>query len=174
MNKIVIGVVAVVVLALGVLLPVGERTVVERVVTEDLGSWRASQMQYGLENHIHLNVDTDYTLSHDESGSIIFASSTFGTTTLPAVRDGLKYTFQVDAAIATGNWVIDSREGDNIDGTLMVAGAVVDCRGEDQINFVTDGEQIGDYVTLRSNGVQWMLEDSGVLTSAKMTCTDPN
>ncbi len=127
----------------------------------------------GLKNQIALTVDTDYTLSHYESGSVIYASTTFGTTTLPQVRAGLEYTFQVNQAIATGNWIIDSYEGDNIEGTLIVAGAVVDCRGEDQINFVTDGEAVGDYVTLRSDGTSWLIDDSGVLTSAKMTCTDP-
>lgn len=45
-NKIVLGAVALVVLALGVFLPVGERTVVERV-TENLGAVNSPDLQIG-------------------------------------------------------------------------------------------------------------------------------
>lgn len=128
----------------------------------------------GEQRVITLDVDTDYTLTHAESGSVIVASTTNGTTTLPAVREGVWYVFQVGQAIATGNWIIDSAEGDNIEGSLIVAGAVVDCDAEDQINFVTDGENLGDYVVVRGVGSKWLIEDSGALTSAKLTCTDPS
>jgi hypothetical protein len=80
----------------------------------------------------------------------------------------------VKAAFATTNYVIDSAEGDNIEGTLIVAGAVVDCNAVDQIDFVNDGENLGDYVEIRSDGTKWFIGDSGVLTGSKMTCTDPS
>lgn len=115
------------------------------------------------------------TLRAVDSGTNYFLSASGTTIVLPAVgNEGTTYTFTVGGALDTANVVIDSLEGDNIDGTLIVAGAVVDCRGEDQINFVTDGEAVGDYVELLSNGTQWVLVDSGVLTTAKMTCTDPS
>lgn len=131
----------------------------------------------GLENNISLaptNVANTYTLSHFESGSTIYASATGTTTTLPAAREGLVYRFVVGGALDTSNWVIDSAEGDNIEGSLIVAGAVVDCDAEDQLNFVIDGENLGDYVELRSNGSKWYITQSNVLTSAKLTCTDPS
>lgn len=129
----------------------------------------------GLENTVQLPIDVaNNTLIPNQSGSIIYSSASSSTTTLPAAREGLWYKFQVNQAIQTGNWIIDSAEGDNIEGTLIVAGAVVDCAAEDQINFVTDGENLGDYVVVRSDGTNWLIEDSGVLTTAKMTCTDPN
>lgn len=110
-----------------------------------------------------------------QTGSTVIMSRATGTViTLPAAADGLFFRFVVGTAFATDNYVIDSAEGDNIEGTLIVAGAVVDCDAEDQINFVADGENIGDYVELLSNGTSWFILNSGGLTTAKMTCTDPS
>lgn len=117
---------------------------------------------------------TNYRLKASESGSFIFATSAVATTTLPAAKAGLQFTFVVDEAIATGNWIIDSAEGDNIEGTLSVNNADVACSGEDQLNFVTDGETVGDFVSLVSNGTSWFIVGSDVETAAKLTCTDPN
>lgn len=127
----------------------------------------------GDENTILLNLDTDYTLGHFESNSVVFASTTNGTTTLPSARDGLIYTFQISQAMASGNWIIDSAEGDNINGTLHVANGLVACVAEDQINFISDGETIGDWVTLRSEGTQWLIVNSLASSTGKLTCTDP-
>lgn len=113
------------------------------------------------------------TLTVADSGTTYLLSATGTRVTLPAVTDGINFKFIINGAAANSNFIIDSAEGDNIEGTLIVAGAVVDCAAEDQINFVTDGENIGDYVELISDGSQWLIGDSGVLTSAKMTCTDP-
>lgn len=121
------------------------------------------------------NIYSTTTLSAVDSGTNYYLTGSGTTMTLPAVgHAGTHFRFVVGGALDTGNVIIDSAEGDNIDGTLIVAGAVVDCRGEDQINFVVDGEQVGDYVEVRSNGTQWVIGDSGVLTAAKMTCTDPS
>ncbi len=115
------------------------------------------------------------TLTFLDSGSTQWLSASGTTFMLPAVDEaGLTFKFQVNGDLDSGNVIIDSAEGDNIEGTLIVAGAVVDCDAEDQINFVTDGENLGDYVELTSDGTQWLIGDSGVLTSAKMTCTDPS
>lgn len=127
-----------------------------------------------LENTIAGTATT--TLEVSQSGSTVLVSGGGGNVfTLPAVTNtGANFRFQVSGAIASGNAIIDSAEGDNIEGSLIVAGAVVGCDAVDQINFITDGENIGDYVELLSDGTQWLLVDSGVLTSAKMTCTDPS
>jgi len=114
------------------------------------------------------------TLTAAMSGTTFYVSASGTDFKLPAVTNaGANYRFVVGAAVDGTNIQVVSSERDNIDGTLIVAGAVVDCRGEDQINFVVDGEQLGDYVEVRSNGTQWYIGDSGVLTASKMTCTDP-
>jgi len=114
------------------------------------------------------------TLTAAQSGTTFYLSGKGTTITLPAVTEGVNFRFVVGGALDTANVIIDSAEGDNIEGSLIVAGAVVDCAAVDQINFVVDGENIGDYVEVRSDGTQWLIGDSGVLTSAKMTCTDPS
>lgn len=112
----------------------------------------------------------------DSGTTIYMASSTGLTYTLPAVASsaGTVYKFVVAAAFATSNAIIASAEGDNIEGALIVAGAVVDCDAEDFVNFVADGENLGDFVELRSDGTSWFIGASGGLASAKMTCTDPS
>ena len=109
-----------------------------------------------------------------DSGTTYLVSASGTQITLPALRDSLTYKFKVNGAIDTANVVIKSSEGDNIEGTLIVAGAVVDCDAEDQINIIADGENIGDYVEITSDGTQWLIGDSGALTASKMTCTDPS
>jgi len=112
------------------------------------------------------------TLTAAESGKTTYIGTTGATYTLPAAQAGLVYRFVVSSAFTT-NAVIDSAEGDNIEGALIVAGAVVDCAAEDQINFVADGENLGDFVEVRSDGTSWLISASGGLTAAKITCTDP-
>lgn len=115
------------------------------------------------------------TLQLLDSGTTYSISASGTTWILPAVtQTGVNFRWVVGGALDTANVVIDSAEGDNIEGTLIVAGAVVDCAAEDQVNFVIDGENVGDYVELMSNGTNWLIGDSGALTAAKLTCTDPS
>lgn len=111
------------------------------------------------------------TLALAESGKTSYLGGGTATTTLPAVAssDGAIYRFVVGAAV-TGNIQIASAEGSNIEGSLMVAGAIVDCDNEGRIIVVADGENLGDYVELRSNGTNWYISSSLASTSAKMTC----
>ena len=115
----------------------------------------------------------DDTLTIAMSGTT-FYTATGTTATLPAATAGVKMKFVIAGAFDTTNFIIDSAEGDNIEGALIVAGAVVDCDAEDQINFVADGENLGDFVELISDGTSWYITQSGALTSAKLTCTDPS
>lgn len=114
------------------------------------------------------------TLTLLNSGSTYFLSASGTLITLPAVQDGLNFKFVVGGALDTASTTIDSAEGDNIEGTLIVAGAVVDCAAEDQININPDLENIGDYIELYSDGTYWYIGDSGFLTAASVTCTDPS
>jgi len=121
-------------------------------------------------------ISTTTSVTAAQSGTTFYVTgaTTGATVTLPAATAGLIYRFVIGGAFGTNNVIIDSAEGDNVEGTLIVAGAVVDCDAEDQINFIADGENIGDYVELRSDGTQWLIGSSGALTGAKLTCTDPS
>lgn len=115
----------------------------------------------------------DTTLTVAQSGAIVQMAVAGLDVTLPAATAsaGVGYKFVVSAAVATTNMTIVGDAADLIEGTLIVAGAVVDCDATDIITFVIDGENIGDYVELYSDGTKWMIGDSGVLTAAKMTCS---
>lgn len=124
-----------------------------------------------------VKVDTSLTgsttLTAAQTGTIFsIATSTGFNITLPAVTTkGLTYTFVVGSSLATTNLTINSKDGDDIEGSIIVAGAVVDCAAADVLTFVIDGENIGDFVTVVSNGTYWVPLESGVLTAAKLTCS---
>ena len=116
------------------------------------------------------------TLTALDSGNIIFLDSAAGATiTLPSLAAGLVFKFVVSTAFATTNWVIDSAEGDNISGSLIVAGAQVTAAAEDQINFVASAESVGDWIELVADydNSQWIVSGVGALTGA-ITATDPS
>lgn len=116
------------------------------------------------------------TLTADSSTiQFLATSSAMATITLPPVSvSGTKVTFVVTGPLTGSSVVIDSAEGDNIEGILMVNDADVVCDAEDQLNIVTDGEVIGDRVSLISNGGNWFILDSDIDAAGKMTCTDPS
>lgn len=111
-------------------------------------------------------------LTASESGTTFYWVTTGATTTLPAVSTatGTVFRFVVGSALATTNAVILSAEGDNLEGSLIVAGAVVDCDASDRVYVLIDGENIGDFVEVRSNGQKWSITQSNALTSGKLLC----
>ena len=114
------------------------------------------------------------TLVEGDSGTLFFLKASAGATiTLPALKAGLNFKFIVADNFATSNWVIDSAEGDNIEGALTVAGAVVVAGAEDQINLVASAESKGDFVELYCNGTNWFVHGVGAL-SGSITATDPS
>lgn len=115
----------------------------------------------------------DITLSHSDSGKL-YLIATGTTATLPSAREGVWFDFVVSGSIADTNFIVDSAEGDNIEGSLIVAGAVVDCAAEDQVNFVNSAENVGDSLHLASDGTSWFIVTSNALTSGAITCTDPS
>lgn len=119
------------------------------------------------------SVTATTTLTYKDSGTTFYLSASGTTINLPpvATAKGVTYRFVVGGALDSGNVLITSSEGDNIEGTLIVAGAVVDCDANDVVTFVVDGENLGDYVDLRSNGTKWFIGDSGALTASKLTCS---
>lgn len=115
----------------------------------------------------------DTTLTVAQSGSIVKMATAGLDMTLPtpASSAGVSYRFVVTGAVATTDMTIVAGTADTIEGTLIVAGAVVDCDASDLITFVIDGENIGDYVDLYSDGNKWLIGSSGALTAAKLTCS---
>ena len=119
----------------------------------------------------------DVTLTNAMSGTTHYIASTTGVTfTLPAVAtaEGVTYKFVTAGAFATSNHIIDSAEGDNIEGSLMVAGAIVDCDAEDQVNIVSTTENLGDFFDITSNGTNWFIGANVASTTGAFTCTDPS
>lgn len=112
--------------------------------------------------------------SASDNVQLLPASSAMTTITLPAVADGLRFKFVVMGALTGSEVLIDSAEGDNISGSVFVNDALVACDAEDQVNIITDGEVIGDYVELISDGAGWHIIESRSEAAGKMTCTDPS
>lgn len=115
----------------------------------------------------------DTTLTVAQSGAIVQMAVAGLDVTLPAATAaaGVGYRFVVSAAVASTDMTIVGAAADLINGTLVVAGAVVDCYASDIITFVIDGENVGDFVELYSDGTSWLIGDSGALTASKMTCS---
>lgn len=130
----------------------------------------------GLQNNLGKaqTVTGALTLTNADNGKTFYLNAAAGATiVLPAVEAGLYFRFVVAAAFATTNWIVDSAEGDNIDGSIEVAGAVVIAGAEDQINFIATAESLGDYVELESNGVQWFVHGMAAVAGG-ITVTDPS
>lgn len=119
------------------------------------------------------SVATTNTLTAAMSGETFYLSGATSTYVLPATTtsDGLVYRFVVDGAMTVDQTIVTNDGSNIIEGALIVAGAVVDCDAEDTITIVADGENIGDFVELRSDGDYWFIGASGALTSSKMTCS---
>ncbi len=119
------------------------------------------------------------TLTGEDNGKTFILDAAAGATiTLPALDYNLRFKFVVGAAFATTNWIIDSAEGDNINGIISDMGATVagvPAAGEDQINFIASAETVGDWVELVSDyaNSQWLV--SGACSAnGGITATDPS
>lgn len=114
------------------------------------------------------------TLTSDDSGKTFYISGTTSTILLPATSTaiiGATYRVVVGGALSVSSSVKTATGADEIEGTLIVAGAVVDCDAEDEIVFGASVENIGDYVEFRWSGTYWMIGDSGALTATALVCT---
>jgi hypothetical protein len=115
------------------------------------------------------------TLTAAECGKVIFLNSaTEFATTLPTVSTvpaGCQFEFIVKAAASGANYTIVTGNSleNKIYGSMEVAGAVVACADEDTITLV-DGNAVGDWVKVISDGANWYISGSTV-TTAKATCT---
>lgn len=112
------------------------------------------------------------TIEIAESGSTYFLSGVTSTQSLPtSTTAGQVYRFYVNASVSGNITIVTSGSENVIDGTLIVAGAVVDCDAEDTLTVVASAENVGDFVELRSDGTRWLIGASGALTSGAITCS---
>lgn len=119
------------------------------------------------------SVTAGSTLTVADHGKTIFlADAASGDVTLPAVTlTGFAVRVVCAFAITTSSAVI-SAEGDNITGTLVVNGATVLAEVEDQINFILNLAEVGDYIDIVSDGTSWIVNGIGG-AAGSITATDP-
>lgn len=111
------------------------------------------------------------TLTADDNGKVfILGDAAAGDITLPAVTNvGFECKVICGFAITSAS-ALKSAEGDNIEGALMVASTVVDVNAADQLNFIQTAENIGDWVSVISDGTYWYA-DGRALTTGGLTAT---
>jgi len=129
----------------------------------------------GVEHNIS-KVETQLTAqtltAADNGKTILLGDAAPGDVTLPAVTNtGFKVRVQCNFAITSSAAVI-SAEGDNISGLLIVNGATVLAEVEDQINFILNLAEIGDYIDIVSDGAAWIVTGAGG-AAGSITATDP-
>ena len=119
------------------------------------------------------SVTAGVTLTTADNGKTVFlADADSGDVTLPAVTTtGFKVRVVCAFAITASSAVI-SAEGDNITGTLVVNGATVLSEVEDQVNFILNLAEVGDYIDIVSDGTQWIVNGIGG-AAGSITATDP-
>ena len=114
------------------------------------------------------------TLTPADSGKHLFLNAAGGgTVTLPALFAGVNFKFIIGVTDPTTAWIVDSAEGDNIDGVLTVDGAAVPAVAVDQLNFVASTAVGGDFIELECDGSQWYVHGVGE-AAGSITATDPS
>ena len=117
------------------------------------------------------SVTESITLTAEDNGkTFILGDAAPGTITLPAVTLA-GFSIKVICGFAiTSDGVLASAEGGNLEGALMVASTVVTVAAAGQLNFVDTAENIGDWVTVVSDGTYWYA-DGRALTTGALTAT---
>lgn len=114
------------------------------------------------------------TLVEADSGETFLISGGLSTWTLPAsttIQAGTKYTFRVDGDLTVSSTIVTGGNENTIEGSLIVAGAVVVCDVEDTITFGASFEDIGDYVELIWTGTYWLIGDSSTRVASALACS---
>jgi hypothetical protein len=112
----------------------------------------------GVQQNLNLvqTVTGALALTAADSGKTLILNAAAGANiTLPALSAGLKFKFIVGAAFATTSWTVTSTAGDDLQGSVIVAGAVVDVDAADVITFVNTAENVGDFVEVFCDGTSW-------------------
>ena len=116
---------------------------------------------------------TDTTLTASQTGAIINMGTAGLDLTLPtpASATGVHYRFVVSSAFATTDMTIVAGTTDTIDGSLIVAGAVVACDAADIITIAAANEDVGDFIDLYSNGTNWLIGANQAMTASNHACS---
>ena len=111
---------------------------------------------------VNTSVTAGVTLTAADNGkNVLLGDADSGDVTLPAVTNtGFQVRVTCNFAITASSAVL-SAEGDNISGVLVVNGATVLADAEDQINFILNLAEVGDYVDFVSNGSAWIVNGIG-------------
>lgn len=120
-----------------------------------------------------VDLTADTTVTTAQSGTIFNMGTAGVDVTLPAptTANGTHYRFVVSAAFATTDMTITVGNTDLIEGSLIVAGAVVACDAADTITIAAANEDIGDFIDLYSNGVKWMIGANQAMTASQHVCS---
>lgn len=120
-----------------------------------------------------VSLTSDTTLTIAQTGTIFNMGTAGVDATLPAptTAAGVHYRFVVSAAFATTDMTITVGNTDLIEGSLIVAGAVVACDAADTITIAAANEDIGDFIDLYSNGVKWMIGANQAMTASNHACS---
>lgn len=120
-----------------------------------------------------ISLTADTTLTANQSGAVVLLDAVGENITLPAASAGpWKFKFLATAAVSTTPWQIISAEGDNINGSVIVAGAAVPAVDEDQVNFIASAAVAGDFIEVLSDGTGLFVSGVGN-ASGSITATDP-
>ena len=124
------------------------------------GAVTASSLNYLESNE---TVTADNTLTASESGKVFYISGAASTSTLPAVATatGTVFTFVASGSI-TGDITVVSAEGDNIEGAVDVNSSIVTVDAADRVLFAQSAENLGDVITIRSNGQKWYVDGTAL------------
>lgn len=116
---------------------------------------------------------SDTTVTVAQTGTVFNLGTAGVDVTLPAptVANGVHYRFVVSAAFATTDITITVGNTDLIEGSLIVAGAVVACDAADTITIAAANEDIGDFIELYSNGVKWMIGANQAMNASNHACS---
>lgn len=120
-----------------------------------------------------VDATADATLTIAQTGTIFNIGTAGVDLTLPAptTAAGVHYRFVVSAAFATTDATITVGNTDLIEGSLIVAGAVVACDAADTITIAAANEDIGDFIDIYSNGVKWMIGSNQAMTASNHACS---
>ena len=90
-------------------------------------------------------------------------------------KKNIEYTlvnikFVTTGGLTTANTVIAGGTADVMEGSIIVAGAVVDVDAADQLNFVHTADNLGDFVEIISDGSNYYVSGNA-LNSGGITAT---
>lgn len=119
-----------------------------------------------------LTVATTLTMA-DSGKTFSLQGATAGANiTLPAVATsaGFKAKFWVGKAFATTAWTITAATN-VIQGSFMVAGAVVACASQGVLTFAYGAETLGDFIELNCDGTSWLVFGNATASGGITTTT---